>query len=174
MTSMPDQSYMTSTPERRKMISTAQFAASSVLADGMPEIVGECRIVRLPKVADLRGNLSFVEGQRHIPFAIRRVYWIYDVPGGEIRGGHAYRELQEFIIAASGSFDVMVDDGREQQVVQLNRSYFGLYIPSRVWRQLENFSSNSVTLILGSLPYSEEDYFRDYGAFTQARNMGSK
>ena len=165
---------MTSTPERRKVTSTAQFGASPVLADVMPEIVGGCRIIRLPKVADLRGNLSFVEGRRHIPFAIRRVYWIYDVPGGEIRGGHAYRELQEFIIAASGSFDVMVDDGREQQVVQLNRSYFGLYIPSRVWRQLENFSSNSVTLILGSLPYSEEDYFRDYEAFTQACNEGSK
>jgi dTDP-4-dehydrorhamnose 3,5-epimerase-like enzyme len=135
-----------------------------------PQIVGGCRIITLPKIADVRGNLSFVEGGRHIPFAIRRAYWIYDVPGGALRGGHAYRKLEEFIIAASGSFDVVVDDGRERQVVQLNRSYFGLYVPSMIWRQIENFSSNSVTLILGSLPYSEEDYLRDYEAFARERH----
>jgi hypothetical protein len=165
---------MTSAADHPKAIPTAQFEAGPVVAGVMPEIVGGCRIIRLPKVADVRGNLSFVEGGRHIPFAIRRAYWIYDVPGGEIRGGHAYRELQEFIIAASGSFDVMVDDGRKRQVVQLNRSYFGLYIPSMVWRQLENFSSNSVALILGSSQYSEEDYFRDDKAFTQAREVNDK
>lgn len=139
-----------------------------------PEIVGGCRIISLPKIADVRGNLSYVEGGRHIPFVIRRAYWIYDVPGGALRGGHAYHKLEEFIIAASGSFDVVVDDGRERQVVQLNRSYFGLYVPSMVWRQIENFSSNSVTLILGSLPYSEEDYFRDYETFARTWREGRK
>jgi hypothetical protein len=135
-----------------------------------PEIVGGCRIITLPKIADVRGNLSFVEGGRHIPFEIRRAYWIYDVPGGASRGGHAYYKLEEFIIAASGSFDVAVDDGSERQVVPLNRSYFGLYVPPMVWRQIENFSSNSVTLILGSLPYSEEDYLRDHEAFGRLRH----
>jgi dTDP-4-dehydrorhamnose 3,5-epimerase-like enzyme len=139
-----------------------------------PEIVGGCRIITLPKIADVRGNLSYLEGGRHIPFVIRRAYWIYDVPGGALRGGHAYHKLEEFIIAVSGSFDVVVDDGRERQVVQLNRSYFGLYVPAMVWRQIENFSSNSVTLILGSLPYSEEDYLRDYQAFVLARREGRK
>jgi dTDP-4-dehydrorhamnose 3,5-epimerase-like enzyme len=138
------------------------------------QIVAGCRIVTLPKIADVRGNLSFVEGGRSIPFPIRRAYWIYDVPGGALRGGHAYHKLEEFIIAVSGSFDVVVDDGRERQVVQLNRSYFGLYVPAMVWRQIENFSSNSVTLILGSLPYSEEDYLRDYQAFVLARHAGRK
>ena len=135
-----------------------------------PEIVGGCRIITLPKIADVRGNLSFVEGGRHIPFEIRRAYWIYDVPGGASRGGHAYYKLEEFIIAASGSFDVAVDDGSERQVVPLNRSYFGLYVPPMVWRQIENFSSNSVTLILGSLPYSGEDYLRDHEAFGRLRH----
>jgi mannose-6-phosphate isomerase-like protein (cupin superfamily) len=126
-----------------------------------------CRIVHLPRVEDVRGNLSFIEGGRHIPFAIRRVYWVYDVPGGATREGHAYRTLEEFILAASGSFDVVIDDGKEQQVVQLNRSYFGLYVPPMVWRRLENFSSNSVALVLASQPYSEEDYVRDYQEFAR-------
>ena len=139
-----------------------------------PDFIGGCRIIPLPKIADVRGNLSYVEGGRSIPFAIRRAYWIYDVPGGALRGGHAYHKLEEFIIAVSGSFDVVVDDGRERQTVQLNRSYFGLYVPSMVWRQIENFSSNSVTLILGSLPYSEEDYLRDYQAFVLALREGPK
>ena len=135
-----------------------------------PEIVGGCRIITLPKIADVRGNLSYVEGGKHIPFVIRRAYWIYDVPGGALRGGHAYYKLEEFIIAVSGSFNVAVDDGSERQVAQLNRSYFGLYVPSMVWRQIENFSSNSVALILGSLPYSEEDYLRDYETFACLRH----
>jgi hypothetical protein len=139
-----------------------------------PEIVGGCRIIRLPKIADVRGNLSFIEGGRHIPFAIRRTFWIYDVPGGESRGGHGYRELEEFIIAASGSFDVTVDDGTHRQVVLLNRSYFGLYVPQLIGREIDNFSSNSVALILASLPYSEEDYLRNYEAFTRARRAGGK
>src|SRR5215469_18455845 len=148
------------------------FASTSRV--DQPEIVCGCQIITLPKIADLRGNLSYVEGGRHVPFVIRRAYWIYDVPGGALRGGHAYHKLEELIIAVSGSFDVVVDDGNERQVVQLNRSYFGLYVPSMVWRQLENFSSNSVTLILGSLPYSEEDYFRDYEVFARARHEAQK
>src|ERR1017187_481171 len=139
-----------------------------------PEIVGGCRIITLPKIADVRGNLSYVEGGRHVPFVIRRAYWIYDVPGGALRGGHAYHKLEEFIIAASGSFDVVVDDGSKREVVQLNRSYFGLYVPPMVWRQIENFSSNSVALILGSLPYSQEDYVCDYEAFARLRREGRK
>ncbi len=142
-----------------------------VMADGAPgaeplnSALASCRIVQLPKIDDVRGNLSFIEGGRHIPFAIRRIYWVYDVPGGAKRDGHAYYTLEEFIIAVSGSFDVAVDDGREQQVVQLNRSYVGLYVPPMVWRRHENFSSNSVALILASGPYSEEDYLRDYQNF---------
>src|ERR1039457_1667902 len=135
-------------------------------------IVGGCRIIQLPKIPDVRGNLSLVEGEKHVPFPIRRVYWIYDVPGGESRGGHAYHTLEEFIIAVSGSFDVMVDDGGQRQVVQLNRSYFGLYVPPLTWRKLDNFSSNSVTLILASLPYAEEDYFRNYEEFARAQHGG--
>ena len=113
----------------------------------------------------MRGNLSFVEERRNIPFAIRRVYWLYDVPGGATRDGHAYYTLEEFIIAVSGSFDVAIDDGKQQQVVQLNRSYVGLYVPPMVWRCLENFSSNSVALILASQPFSEQDYLCEYEDF---------
>jgi hypothetical protein len=134
--------------------------------------LASCRIVQLPKIEDVRGNLSFVEGQRHIPFAIRRVYWVYDVPGGAMRDGHAYRTLEEFIIAASGSFDVAINDGNEQQVLHLNRSYVGLYIPPMLWRCLDNFSSNSVALILASRPFSEEDYLREFQDF--ARHKKSK
>jgi len=125
----------------------------------------ECRIIELPKIADPRGNLTFIEGERHMPFSIRRAYWIYDVPGGEIRGGHSYRTLHELIIAVSGSFDVVVDDGREKKVFSLNRSYYGLYVPNLYWRELENFSTNSLCLILASAVYSEADYVRDYAEF---------
>jgi len=125
----------------------------------------KARIIQLPKIHDARGNLSVVEGTQHIPFVVRRVYWIYDVPGGEVRGGHAYKELQEFIIALSGSFDVALDDGTARRSFSLNRSYFGLYVPNMLWRQLENFSTNTVCLILASLPYSEEDYLYDYEEF---------
>lgn len=155
------------------MAATRPVMVGTTRADP-PEIVGGCRIMTLPKIPDVRGNLSFIEGGRHIPFVIRRAYWIYDVPGGALRGGHAYHKLEEFIIAASGSFDIVVDDGSERQVVQLNRSYFGLYVPSMVWRQIENFSSNSVALIVGSLPYSENDYLRDYEEFVRARHEGRK
>lgn len=123
------------------------------------------RIIDLPKFLDKRGNLSFIEEENHIPFKIERTYWIYDVPGGEKRGGHAYRENQEFIVALSGSFDVILDDGREHRVFHLNRSYYGLYVPKGLWRQMENFSTNSLALVLASTPYDERDYMYDYGEF---------
>lgn len=121
--------------------------------------------IDLPRFFDVRGNLSFLEGGNHIPFPIKRTYWIYDVPGGEKRGGHAYRKLHEFIIALSGSFDVVLDDGKEKRIHTLNRSYYGLYVPNMIWRELENFSTNSLCLILASESYDENDYVRDYTEF---------
>lgn len=114
---------------------------------------------------DDRGNLSFVEQEKHIPFKIIRSYWIYDVPGGEVRGGHAYKENQEFIVALSGSFDVVLDDGKERKTYSLNRSYYGLYIPQGIWRQMQNFSTNSLALILASTPYDTDDYIHEYAEF---------
>lgn len=126
----------------------------------------EVKIISLPKIFDHRGNLSFAEGNNHIPFKIERTFWIYDVPGGEERGGHAYKETEEFIVALSGSFDVMVDDGTGNvQTFQLNRSYYGLYVPKMIWRQMTNFSTNSVAMVLASMPYDANDYIRDYGIF---------
>lgn len=130
--------------------------------------VRDCRILDLPKIADPRGNLTFVEEGGHVPFDIKRVYYLYDVPGGERRGGHAHRELQQFVIAASGSFDVVVDDGVEQRTFFLNRSYYGLYIPRLIWREMENFSSGSICLVLASEHYDESDYYRDHEAFVRA------
>lgn len=127
--------------------------------------IENCKIIDLPKITDPRGNLSFIEGDVHIPFKVERSYWIYDVPGGQIRGGHAYSELQEFIIALSGSFDVVVDDGKTKKTISLNRSYYGLYVPPMIWRSLENFSTNSLCLILSSAPYSEKLYIRNYNDF---------
>jgi hypothetical protein len=123
------------------------------------------KLIELPKILDDRGNLTFIEGENHIPFKIERTYWIYDVPGGEKRGGHAYKELEELIIALSGSFDVVLDDGKEKHTFSLNRSYYGLYVPKMMWRQMENFSTNSLALILASGPYNEKDYLRDYELF---------
>ena len=128
-----------------------------------------CRIIDLTRITDPRGNLTFVEGRRHVPFEIQRVFYLYDVPGGESRGGHAHRQLQQLIIAASGSFDVVVDDGDQQERFSLNRSYYGLYVPRMVWSHLENFSSGSVSLVLASLPYDEADYYRDFEEFRAAR-----
>lgn len=125
----------------------------------------QCRIIELPRINDPRGNLTFVESSRHVPFDIRRVYYLYDVPGGAERGGHAHKELQQLIIAMSGSFDVVIDDGKERRRHHLNRSYYGLYLPHRIWRELDNFSSGSVCMVLASLPFDEADYFRDYDAF---------
>lgn len=132
----------------------------------------EARIIQLPKVIDSRGNLSIVEENRHIPFAVERCYWIYDVPGGETRGGHAYYDNQEFIVALSGSFDVTIDDGSRQQVFSLNRSYYGLYVPRGMWRQMSNFSTNSLALIMASIPYDAADYLRDYDRFLQLKQQG--
>ena len=125
----------------------------------------EPKIINLPKYLDERGNLSFVQNFTHIPFQIKRTYWIYDVPGGESRGGHAFRNTEEFIIALSGSFDVVVDDGAEKKVYHLNRSYYGLYLPSGVWREIVNFSTNSVALEFASTEYDPSDYIRDYEEF---------
>jgi len=122
-------------------------------------------MIELPKIADPRGNLTFLEGSRHCPFEIKRVYYLYDVPGGETRAGHAHRRLDQLIIAASGSFDVVVDDGRERKQFFLNRSYYGLYVPRMLWRELEDFSSGSVCLVLASEFYDEGDYYRDYDEF---------
>lgn len=133
--------------------------------DTLLEASAGCRLIDLPKIPDRRGNLSFAEGHRHVPFAIRRAYWIYDVPGGQMRGGHAYHELEEVFIALSGSFDIVVDDGLRTVRFNMRRSYVGLYVPKLRWRQLENFSTNAVCLILASGKYNEGDYIRDYGLF---------
>lgn len=130
------------------------------------------QIIELPKFSDPRGNLSFIEQDNHIPFVIHRTYWLYDVPGGEARGGHAYRENQEFIVALSGSFDVVLDDGNEKKVFTLNRSYYGLYVPKGSWREMENFSTNSLALILSSTDYDANDYIRDYDIFLSLKRDG--
>jgi dTDP-4-dehydrorhamnose 3,5-epimerase-like enzyme len=122
-------------------------------------------IIDLPRIMDKRGNLSFIESSKHIPFDIMRAYWIYDVPGGEIRGGHAFRTQHEFIIALSGSFDVVIDNGRRKKRFSLNRSYFGLYVPPGIWRSMENFSTNSLAFVLASTLFDEKDYIRNYSEF---------
>jgi hypothetical protein len=123
------------------------------------------RIINLPKILDKRGNLSFFENDCQIPFEIKRTYWIYDVPGGESRGGHAYKKNQEFIVALSGSFDVALDDGFEKTTYSLNRSYYGLYVPNMYWREMNNFSTNSLSLIVSCTEYDENDYIREYDTF---------
>jgi dTDP-4-dehydrorhamnose 3,5-epimerase-like enzyme len=127
-----------------------------------------CKTVELPKIADPRGNLTFIESNRHIPFAVQRVYYLYDVPGGSERGGHAHKNLHEFIIAMSGSFDIVLQDGSEKKRFHLNRSYYGLYVCPMIWRELDNFSSGSVCMVLASTLYDEEDYYRDYTAYLRA------
>jgi dTDP-4-dehydrorhamnose 3,5-epimerase-like enzyme len=133
-----------------------------MIKNGMME---EARIINLSKYGDRRGNLSVIEENVHIPFKIERSFWIYDVPGGEARGGHAYRISEEFIVALSGSFDVVIDDGKERKVFTLNRSYYGLYVPRMMWREMVNFSTNSVALVLSSTKYDADDYIRDYEQF---------
>ena len=136
--------------------------------------ISAAKIIELPKFLDARGNLSFIEELKHIPFKIERTYWIYDVPGGEARGGHAYRENEEFIVALSGSFDVILDDGRRKKTFSLNRSYYGLYIPKGLWREMNNFSTNSLALVLASTKYDEEDYLRDYEMFLTLKQDAEK
>ena len=126
-----------------------------------------CQLFNLPKIADGRGNLSIIEEFKQIPFKIKRTYWIYDVPGGVERGGHAYKENEEFIVALSGSFDVCLDDGQEQKVFSLNRSYMGIYVPKGMWRVINNFSTNSLALIVSSTDYDANDYIMDYDEFLQ-------
>ena len=132
--------------------------------------IQDVQIIELPKILDKRGNLSIIEEFRHIPFKIARTYWIYDVPGGETRGGHAYKENQECIVALSGSFDVVLDDGKQKQTYSLNRSYYGLYVPEGLWRQMQNFSTNSLALVLSSTTYNPNDYIRDYQEFLANKN----
>jgi hypothetical protein len=131
----------------------------------------ECKIIDLPKINDPRGNLTFIEGGRHVPFEIKRVYYLYDVPGGAERGGHAHRALHQLIIAMSGSFDVILKDGTRQQRFHLNRSYSGLRICPMIWREIDNFSSGSVCMVLASNFYAESDYYRNYEEFLQAKNL---
>ena len=154
-------------PEERRSIPGGRRATDdrSHIREGLTG----CRIVELPRVTDPRGNLTFIEANDHVPFEIERVFYLYDVPGGESRGGHAHKELEQFVIAASGSFDVVVDDGRHQERFSLNRSYYGLYVPRMVWKELDNFSSGSVCVVLASHRYDEEDYYRDYGDFAVAK-----
>jgi hypothetical protein len=127
--------------------------------------IDQCKLIELPKITDARGNLTFVEGGNHIPFDIQRVYYLYDVPGGANRGGHAHKNLHQLIIAMSGSFDILLDDGTNKKRVHLNRSYKGLYVCPMIWRELENFSSGSVSMVLASNKYEEDDYYRDYETF---------
>ena len=132
------------------------------------------KIIDLPKIKDPRGNLSFFENSNQIPFDIKRTYWIYDVPGGEIRGSHAFKESHEFIVALSGSFDVVLHDGEKEVIFNLNRSYYGLYVPNLLWRRVENFSTNSLALIVSSIPYNSNDYIRDFDEYKKLKNENEK
>jgi hypothetical protein len=134
--------------------------------------INDCKVMLLPKIADPRGNLTFVEGNRHIPFAIQRVFYLYDVPGGAERGGHANKALHQLIIAMSGSFEVVLDDGAEKKRIHLNRSYAALYVCPMIWRALDNFSSGSVCMVLASHPYDQDDYYRDYDEYVSVRANG--
>jgi hypothetical protein len=136
--------------------------------------MNKAQLYNLPKFEDPRGNLSFIEELNHIPFKIERTYWIYDVPGGQVRGGHAFKEQKEFIVALSGSFDVIVDDGKRKHTFSLNRSYYGLFLPAGLWRQMQNFSTNSLALVLSSTHYSDEDYILDYNKFLTFRRQNEE
>lgn len=134
--------------------------------------LSDCKIIDLPKIPDARGNLTFVEGDKHIPFPIQRIFYLYDVPGGATRAGHALRSCHQFLIAISGAFDVVLDDGHEKKRYHLNRSYYGLHIPPRIWREIDNFSSGSVCLVVASEGYQEGAYYREYEEFLQAIRSG--
>lgn len=134
--------------------------------------INDCKIIELPRFLDARGNLTFIEQNNHIPFKIERTYWIYDVPGGEERGGHAFKQNEEFIVALSGAFNVVVDDGIQKKTFFLNRSYYGLYIPTGLWRTIENFSTNSLALEFGSIHYEQNDYICEYEQFLTKKKNG--
>jgi hypothetical protein len=136
--------------------------------------LSRCQVIDLPRINDPRGNLTFVEANRHVPFDIRRVYYLYDVPGGAERGGHGHKQLHQLIIAMSGSFDIHLDDGVEKKSVHMNRSYFGLYVCPMIWREIDNFSSGAVCLVLASNLYDEADYYRDYDEFMKAARLESQ
>ncbi len=136
--------------------------------------IENCNILELPRVGDPRGNLTFVEGMKHVPFDIRRVYYLYDVPGGAERGGHAHKALHQLIIAMSGSFDIHLDDGVKQKSIHMNRSYNGLYVCPMIWRTIDNFSSGAVCMVLASDYYDEKDYYRDYGTFINDSRKAAK
>ena len=136
--------------------------------------ITDCKLLELPKISDPRGNLTFIEGGRHVPFEVKRVYYLYDVPGGAERGGHAHKHLSQLIVAISGSFDIVLDDGHQRRRFHLSRSYSGLYICPMIWRQMDNFSSGSVCLVLASNLYDESDYFRDYEQFLSALTTEGK
>lgn len=149
--------------------STFPFAATDIVAGPTPDRpLSRCEIIDFPKIEDPRGNLTFIEGGRHVDFDIKRVYYLYDVPGGAERGGHAHKGLHQLLIAMSGSFDVVVEDGFGAKRFHLNRSYYGLYIPPMIWREIDNFSSGSVCMVLASEHYDEDDYYRDRGEFQAA------
>ena len=135
--------------------------------------IEQCRIVQLPKIADPRGNLTFIEGTNHVPYDIKRVFYLYDVPGGAARGGHALKRTHQFVIAMSGSFDVVLDNGQGKHRFHLNRAYYGLYICPMIWRELDNFSSNSVCMVVASEVYDEKDYYRDYNEYLAAVKKGT-
>lgn len=135
--------------------------------------IADCKLIDLPKITDPRGNLTFVEGGHHVPFDIKRVYYLYDVPGGAERGGHAHKDLHQLIIAMSGSFDIVLDDGRNKKRIHLSRSYYGLYVCPMIWREMDNFSSGAVCLVLASNIYDETDYFRNYADFMTALDVRS-
>lgn len=139
----------------------------------MKHTIADCRVIELPKFMDPRGNLSFVEQNNQIPFEIQRTYWIYDVPGGESRGSHAFRNTSEFIIAISGGFDVTVDDGQQRRTFSLNRSYYGLYIPKGIWREMHNFSTNSLALEFADTKYDAADYIEDFAEYSRMKQDGT-
>jgi hypothetical protein len=136
----------------------------------VPRLLGieDCKLVELPVIHDPQGNLTFIEGEKHVPFDIARVYYLYDVPGGATRGGHAHRQLQQLIVVTSGSLEIIIDDGVDRLEMRLNRAYVGLYMPPMIWRELVDFSSGTVCMVLASAPYEEDDYIRDYDAFKAA------
>ena len=133
--------------------------------------MGQVKLINLPKILDTRGNLTFLESNVHIPFGIKRTYWIYDVPGGEIRGSHAFKKSHELIIALSGSFDVLLNDGKQESRYTLNRSYYGLYVPNLIWKSMENFSTNSLALVVSNIVYDEADYLRNFDEFKQMKDF---
>ena len=136
--------------------------------------MGQVKLINLPKILDTRGNLTFLESNVHIPFEIKRTYWIYDVPGGEIRGSHAFKKSHELIIALSGSFDVLLNDGKQESRYTLNRSYYGLYVPNLIWKSMENFSTNSLALVVSNISYDQTDYIRNFEDFKQMKDIYEK